>query len=185
MDFDSFTLYFMACWVHTHTFVVVFIILYCKMVYLNVCLLDCKLLRAETKSWFFPSTNLAHSTLLVIVSERSKRVYVCYIWQQSRTNIQKLYSQHPCLHSLSFMNVSCLLISLSWVVVAHACNTGYLGGWDQEDRGWRPAWVNSLRDSMSKNNQRKMDWKCGLSGKPWVQSPVPAKKKKRSWKEFI
>jgi hypothetical protein len=38
----------------------------------------------------------------------------------------------------------------SWVPVAHACNPSYSGGTDQEDRGSKLAWANSLKDSTSK-----------------------------------
>jgi hypothetical protein len=34
--------------------------------------------------------------------------------------------------------------------VAHACNPSYSGGRDQEDRGSKPAWVNSSLDPNSK-----------------------------------
>jgi hypothetical protein len=37
-----------------------------------------------------------------------------------------------------------------WMPVAPTCNPSYLGGWDQEDHGSRPAWKNSSKDSMSK-----------------------------------
>jgi hypothetical protein len=30
--------------------------------------------------------------------------------------------------------------------VAHECNPSYLGGKDQENRGSKPAWANSLQD---------------------------------------
>jgi hypothetical protein len=36
------------------------------------------------------------------------------------------------------------------VLVAHAHNTSYWGGRDQEDHGSKPALANSLRDSISK-----------------------------------
>jgi hypothetical protein len=34
--------------------------------------------------------------------------------------------------------------------VAHIWNPSYLGGWDQEDWGSRPAWANILQDPISK-----------------------------------
>jgi hypothetical protein len=34
--------------------------------------------------------------------------------------------------------------------VAHACNPCYLGGRDQGNSGLKPAWANSLQDSISK-----------------------------------
>jgi hypothetical protein len=40
-------------------------------------------------------------------------------------------------------------------LVAHACNPSYFGDRDQEDRGSRPAWANSLRDPISKLKKKK------------------------------
>jgi hypothetical protein len=58
--------------------------------------------------------------------------------------------------------------------VAHTCNPIYLGGWDQEDRGFTPALANSLQDSCIQNNHSKIDWKCGSSGKaPALQVQNP------------
>jgi hypothetical protein len=37
--------------------------------------------------------------------------------------------------------------------VAHACNSRYLGGCDQEDHGSRPALANSSKDPISTNSQ--------------------------------
>jgi hypothetical protein len=51
--------------------------------------------------------------------------------------------------------------------VAHACNPSYLGDWDQEDQGLRPAWENSLRDAISKITRAK--WTGGVAQA--LQSP--------------
>jgi hypothetical protein len=53
----------------------------------------------------------------------------------------------------------------SWVLVAHACNPSYLGGRDQEDRGLKPAWANSLRNPILKIPNTKQGWWSGSSGK--------------------
>jgi hypothetical protein len=37
--------------------------------------------------------------------------------------------------------------TLSWLLVAHACNPSYLGGNDQEDYGLKPAQAKSWQDS--------------------------------------
>jgi hypothetical protein len=71
-----------------------------------------------------------------------------------------------------------------WVVVAHAYNPSYLGGWDQEDYGSRPAQVNSSQDPIFKITRVK--WTAGMAQavecllcmKSWVQILVPLKKKK-------
>jgi hypothetical protein len=34
--------------------------------------------------------------------------------------------------------------------VAHTCNSSYLGDWDWENHGSKPAWANSLWDPISK-----------------------------------
>jgi hypothetical protein len=43
------------------------------------------------------------------------------------------------------------------VQVAHACNSRYSGGRDQEDYGLKPAWANSSRDPVSKKPIIKKD----------------------------
>jgi hypothetical protein len=45
--------------------------------------------------------------------------------------------------------------------VAHAYNSSYLGGRNQEGHGSKPAWANSLRDSISK---KKKNHKKGAGG---------------------
>jgi hypothetical protein len=46
---------------------------------------------------------------------------------------------------------------------AHACNSSYSGGKDQEDLGLKPAWVNSSRDPILKNPSQKYGWWSGSS----------------------
>jgi hypothetical protein len=41
-------------------------------------------------------------------------------------------------------------------MVAHTCNPSYLGGWDQENRGLRPAQENSSQPHLQ-NDPSKMD----------------------------
>jgi hypothetical protein len=57
--------------------------------------------------------------------------------------------------------------------VVHACNPSYSGVRDQVDHG-----SNSLRDPVLKNPITKMGWWSGSRCGPWVQTPVPHKKKK-------
>jgi hypothetical protein len=68
--------------------------------------------------------------------------------------------------------------------MALTCNPSYLGGWDREDHGLRPAWANSSRDHVSKITTAK--WTGGAaqviehlfaSTKSWVQTLVPAQNK--------
>jgi hypothetical protein len=54
---------------------------------------------------------------------------------------------------------------LCQVPVTHACNPSYMGVWDQEDCGLRPAQANSSWDSNLQNNQSKMEWRCGSSSR--------------------
>jgi hypothetical protein len=42
-----------------------------------------------------------------------------------------------------------------WAPVAHTCNPSYSGGRDQEDCSLKPAWANSLRDSILNNPSQK------------------------------
>jgi hypothetical protein len=58
------------------------------------------------------------------------------------------------------------------VLVAHACNPSYLGGRDQEDWGSKPVPRLPLQGSSSKST-------CLASVRPWVQTLVPSKKKKK------
>jgi hypothetical protein len=41
------------------------------------------------------------------------------------------------------------------VLVAHTCNPSYSGGRDQKDGGSKPAWVNSVWDPISKQQQQQ------------------------------
>jgi hypothetical protein len=77
--------------------------------------------------------------------------------------------------------------------VAHACNPTYSGGRDQEDRGSKPAWVNSsarpyLKKPFTKYKEAKkkkkpfikkglVEW---LKVKAMSSSPSTAKKKKEA-----
>jgi hypothetical protein len=45
---------------------------------------------------------------------------------------------------------------LGQVLVAHARNPSYVGGWDQEDHGLRPAWAKSSWDPISKITRAKL-----------------------------
>jgi hypothetical protein len=52
---------------------------------------------------------------------------------------------------------------LSQVLVAHAYNHSYSGGRDQKDRGLKPAWANSSKDSYlggKKNHYKKRVVEC-------------------------
>jgi hypothetical protein len=72
--------------------------------------------------------------------------------------------------------------------MAHACNPSYSGGRDQEALSWKPAWANSLRDSISKKPTTKKGWWSSSSGKSAclenvrpISNPVLPKKKKKSY----
>jgi hypothetical protein len=71
----------------------------------------------------------------------------------------------------------------SQVPVAHTCNPSYSRGRDQEDPGSKSTWANSSWDSVSKKKKKdpsqKKGWQSGSRCRPWVQTPVP--KKKREW----
>jgi hypothetical protein len=59
-------------------------------------------------------------------------------------------------------------------LVVHVWNPSYLGGWDQEDWSSRPTQQIVFKTHHLKNNQTKMDWRCGLSSRvPGLQVPVP------------
>jgi hypothetical protein len=55
---------------------------------------------------------------------------------------------------------------------AHACNPNYSGGRDQQERGSKLAWANSLWDPMSKKPITKKGWWSGSRYRSWVQIPV-------------
>jgi hypothetical protein len=69
-----------------------------------------------------------------------------------------------------------LKISLFWAPVTHACNPSFSGGRNQEDRGSKPAQVNSLWDPISKKPFIKKGWWSGSMSRPWVQTPIPQNK---------
>jgi hypothetical protein len=60
---------------------------------------------------------------------------------------------------VTFSPVLIPTISKRWflgrVLVAHACNPSNSGDKDQEDRGSKPAWANSLQDPISKKTLHK------------------------------
>jgi hypothetical protein len=49
------------------------------------------------------------------------------------------------------------MYSGSQVPVAHACNPGYSGGRDQEDRGSKPAQANSSQEKKN-HNKELVEW---------------------------
>jgi hypothetical protein len=59
--------------------------------------------------------------------------------------------------------------------MAHACNSNYSGGRDQEDRGSKPVQANSSCDPILKKpiTITKKDWWSGSRYMPRVQDPVP------------
>jgi hypothetical protein len=65
------------------------------------------------------------------------------------------------VHTTSGINVS-----LSWALVAEACNPSYLGGRDQEDSGSKPAQANSSQDHILKIPNPKKGWWSGSNCRP-------------------
>jgi hypothetical protein len=70
---------------------------------------------------------------------------------------------------------------MCWAPVAHTCNPNYLGGWNWEDHGSRPAWAKSLQDFISKITRAK--WDRGIPAlqvqSPEFKSPQFHQKKKK------
>jgi hypothetical protein len=52
-------------------------------------------------------------------------------------------------------------LCLSWVLVVHTCNPNYLGSWDLEDYGFRPAWQIVCETPISKLTRIK--WTGGMA----------------------
>jgi hypothetical protein len=67
----------------------------------------------------------------------------------------------------------------SWGSLAYACNPSYSGGRDQILLIWNQTGQIVLWDSISKKPFTKKGWWSGSSCRPWVQVPVPQKKRKR------
>jgi hypothetical protein len=66
--------------------------------------------------------------------------------------------------------------------VAHACNPSYSGGRNQEDRGSKPSWANSLQDcilKIEKKGKKKKDWWSGSRCRALSSNPSTGKKKKK------
>jgi hypothetical protein len=55
-----------------------------------------------------------------------------------------------------------------------------LGRWSWEDCDSKPCWANSLRDPHLQNNQSKMDWRYGSSGRALSSNSSPTKNKQKS-----
>jgi hypothetical protein len=68
-------------------------------------------------------------------------------------------------------------VSWSQVLVAHICNPSYSGGRDQEDRGWKPAQVNSFQAPILKKNPSQKR----AGGVTQGSNPSTATKKNVSW----
>jgi hypothetical protein len=51
------------------------------------------------------------------------------------------------------------------MLVSHTCNPSYLGGRDQEDCGSRASPGKYFQRPHLQNNQSKVDWSCGSSGR--------------------
>jgi hypothetical protein len=78
----------------------------------------------------------------------------------------KTHIKRYILNSLKFLNTIyrlCEMILISFNLKlqlklgasAHTCNPSYPGGRDQEDRGLKPGWANSLWDTILKNPSQK------------------------------
>jgi hypothetical protein len=63
--------------------------------------------------------------------------------------------------------------------VVHTCNPSYSGDTDQEDRGLKPAWANSLPDPISKKTITKIGLVVWLKVKALCSNPRTTKKKKK------
>jgi hypothetical protein len=69
-----------------------------------------------------------------------------------------------------------------WVLVAHTYNPSYSGGRYQKDWGSKLAWANSSQDPFSKTPDTRKGWLSGSRCRPWAQTLVlpKGKKKKKS-----
>jgi hypothetical protein len=84
------------------------------------------------------------------------------------------------------------ILKLSWTLVAHACNSSYLGDWDQEDLSWRPALTNGSRDPISKITKAKWTEVVAQAvehllckGKALSSNPSPTKNKQTKTRTII
>jgi hypothetical protein len=135
------------------------------------------------KYYYFASSWIVNSFLkflllhlTVVRSPRAVLMSWYSLWSQlHRTTRRKIAMRPACAKQLARLCQK----SNSQVLVAHTCNPSYTGGRDQEDRSLKLAWTNSLRDPISKKNITKRGSWSGSRCKPWVQTSVPQKKKKR------
>jgi hypothetical protein len=65
------------------------------------------------------------------------------------------------------------------LLVAHACNPRFLGGWDQ-DYGFRPVQVNSTQDNQTKMDLRNRGSLVCMLKNPEFKSQTHQKKKQQS-----
>jgi hypothetical protein len=78
-------------------------------------------------------------------------------WNFSLKNFSRRFFYWP---SFKFEKESLKLRAESQVLLAHACNPSYLGGWDWKYHGSRPVQRNSFQDPISKITRLK--WTGGV-----------------------
>jgi hypothetical protein len=86
----------------------------------------------------------------------------------------------PCLQSLYIILDK---PGTSQLLMAHACNPSYSGGWDQVDYGLRASPDKWFARSHLQNKQSKMNCRCGSRGRvsalqAWSSEPSPTKTNK-------
>jgi hypothetical protein len=69
--------------------------------------------------------------------------------------------------------------------LAHTCNLSYSGSRNQEDHSSKPAQANSSPDPVLKKPFTKKSWWSGLRWRPWVQTSVLEKKKKKTLSSYF
>jgi hypothetical protein len=81
---------------------------------------------------------------------------VCLLVVFDHSFSRNLLLEIPCLFSSALRWLFLLLKTMpSWAPVAHAYNSSYSGGKNQEDHGLEPAWANSSSDLILKNPSQK------------------------------
>jgi hypothetical protein len=103
--------------------------------------------RRQSKHPFWQSTPARWSSL-VLVSLPGKEIRHGCWW--SLCLLPTNPTVNPCIS-----DIQTELKSNCQVLVTHVCNVSYLGRWDWEDSGSRPAWQNSLWDLISKISRAK------------------------------
>jgi hypothetical protein len=114
--------------------------------------------------------------ILTLISKEVSKSQDCSFYQNHQSGWDLSVLCYQPTGQTNRANKNECLAGNQWLMPTILC----LGGYDGKDHGSRPTQANSSQDPPLWNNQSKMDWRCGSSAKPWVQTPFPLKERKKT-----